>query len=61
MTRLDRVLGLLERYDGLAEAALSIIDSGAYEMTGYDILVSLRKEKEILTQELVEHGCRRKY
>lgn len=60
MTRLDRVLKLLEKYDGLASAAMSIASDGAYGMFGYSILVQFRKEKAKLTQELIEHGCRRK-
>lgn len=56
MTRLDRVLRLLEDYDALA--------ANRYEnhqyLLGYDILLELREEKEKLTQELIEHGCRRK-
>lgn len=60
MTRLDRVLKLLDKYDGLAMAALSLQGCEAYGTFGYDILASLRKEKDQLTQELIEHGCRRK-
>lgn len=60
MTRLDRVLNLLERYDNFIEAVFSIISTTEHEILGYDILVSLRQEKEQFTQELIEHGCRRK-
>lgn len=56
MTRLDRVLNLLERYDRLAVAALTYRN----ETFGCAILIDLRKEKAQLTQELIEHGCRRK-
>ena len=60
MTRLDRVLNLLERYDSFVEAVFSLTSPTECETLGYDILVSLRKEKDQLTQELIEHGCRRK-
>lgn len=56
MTRLDRVLKLLEEYDDLAACHF---ESKEY-LVGYDILMRLRQEKEQLTQELIEHGCRRK-
>ena len=58
MTRLDRVLKLLEDYDDLAVIALSkpCPDKQWCE----PMLAYLRKEKEALTQELIEHGCRRK-
>ena len=58
MTRLDRVLKLLDKYDGLAMDALSLQGCEAYGTFGYDVLVSLRKEKAQLAQELIEHGCR---
>lgn len=59
MTRLDRVLKLLEEYDDLAAVAIS---GGLYGMKwGRDMLPYLRKKKEQLTKELIEHGCRRKY
>ena len=60
MTRLDRVLKLLEKYDDLTAAALDLASGGAHGIFGWSILVELRKEKEKLTQELIEHGCRRK-
>lgn len=56
MTRLDRVLKLLEEYDDLAACHF---ESKEY-LVGHDILLRLRAEKEKLTQELIEHGCRRK-
>ena len=56
MTRLDRVLKLLEEYDALAA---NHYENHQY-LVGYDILLELRKEKAQLTQELIEHGCRRK-
>lgn len=57
MTRLDRILKLLDRYDNLLTTALDAYHNGTY---GFTILAELRKEKEALTQELIEHGCRRK-
>ena len=56
MTRLYRVLNLLETYDALAA---SYYENRQYTV-GYDILIELRQEKEKLTKELIEHGCRRK-
>ena len=60
MTRLDRVLKLLERYDSLAEVALCTKLNYEDEQLCLACLTTLRKEKEALTQELIEHGCRRK-
>ena len=57
MTRLDRVLELLEKYDDLASIALRAYSNSAY---GLLMLEELRKEKDQLTKELIEHGCRRK-
>lgn len=57
MTRLDRVLELLERYDALTSVALRAYSNSTY---GLLMLEELRTEKEKLTQELIEHGCRRK-
>jgi hypothetical protein len=56
MTRLDRVLKLLDAYDDLAACHF---ESKEY-LIGHDILMNLREEKEELTKELIEHGCRRK-
>ena len=56
MTRLDRILKLLERYDSLIECALKAYHHGQF---GWTLLSELRTEKEKLTQELIEHGCRR--
>lgn len=55
MNRLNRVLTLLERYDGLAAAGVDSHDSELGKL----LLKELRAEKEVLTQELTEHGCRR--
>lgn len=57
MTRLDRVLDLLKRYDELAQAGVNSHDS----ILGRAMLKELREEKEQLTKELIEHGCRRKH
>ena len=59
MTRLDRVLKLLEEYDKFALSQL-VRDAKTLKAKDFDILIRLRKEKEKLTQELIEHGCRRK-
>lgn len=59
MTRLDRVLTLLEDYDKFALAQL-VRDAKTLEVKDFYILIALRKEKAQLTQELIEHGCRRK-
>lgn len=60
MTRLDRVLTLLERYDSLAEIALCDKLDCEDAILSLACLTSLRAEKNKLTQELIEHGCRRK-
>ena len=57
MTRLDRVLNLLQKYDDILSVALRAYCNGTYGLT---ILADLRQEKEKLTQELIKHGCRRK-
>ncbi len=57
MTRLDRVLKLLEEYDRLAaDIFFGNIEWGRISGT----LIELRHEKEKLTKQLIEHGCRRK-
>ena len=56
MTRLDRVLKLLSDYDDLVATAFMNYCIG---QDCRKILAYLRKEKEALTQELIEHGCRR--
>ena len=56
MTRLDRVLKLLENYDTLVVA---LICEAGYPEHYPCYLANLRVEKEQLTQELIEHGCRR--
>ena len=59
MTRLERVLDLLESYDRLSTTALENGYGFKQELfTG--LLVDLREKKEKLTKELIEHGCRRR-
>ena len=57
MTRLDRLLKLLEDYDDLVAVAFQhyCIGQDCRNMLAY-----LRQEKEKLRQELIEHGYRRK-
>ena len=57
MTRLDRILSLFESYDRLANL---IINDDVCRFIAPSRLEELRKEKEKLTKELIEHGCRRK-
>ena len=56
MTRLARVIDLLERYDGLAVAGVNCHPNSSFAAL---LLKELREEKEKLKQELTEHGCRR--
>lgn len=60
MTRLDRVLNLLDRYDYMVDVALSVPGSMEDKMVVRSMMMPLRQEKAQLTQELIEHGCRRK-
>ena len=55
MTRLERIIKLLDRYDSLAAAGVKSHNSSFGEV----VLEELRQEKEKLTKELIEHGCRR--
>ena len=57
MTRLDRILKLLDDYDTLVVAL--ICEAGHPDHYSC-YLGNLRTYKEQLTQELIEHGCRRK-
>ena len=57
MTRLDRVLNLLEQYDSFARVAIMHTTEHSPARKCLD---NLRAEKNKLTQELIEHGCRRK-
>lgn len=56
MTRLDRVLTLLDDYDALIDL---VTDDYMRKEIAHK-LKGMRIEKEKLTQELIEHGCRRK-
>ena len=56
MTRLDRVLNIFDRYDKL----ISIYIDPSDKTISKRELDELRKDKDVLTQELIEHGCRRK-
>jgi hypothetical protein len=56
MTRLDRILELLHDYDDL----LDYYVQRSNHIPSHVALERLRQEKDQLTQELIEHGCRRK-
>ena len=56
MTRLDKVLKLLDNYNKLAN--LSIDEARRY--LAPSTLEKLRKKKDQLIQESIEHDCRRK-
>ena len=56
MTRLERVIHLIERYDGLAAAG---VESHKDSELGKLMLKELREEAKQLKQELIDHGCRR--
>ena len=58
MTRLDRILKLLEEYDDLVIVALS--KPCPDKQWCKAMLAYVRDKKKKLTQELIEHGCRRK-
>lgn len=60
MTRLERILNLLDRYDYMVDVALSVPGSMEGKMVVRNMMMPLRQEKEQLAQELIEHGCRRK-
>ena len=55
MTRLDRILTLLDDYDALIDL---VTDDYMRKRIAHK-LEDMRQEKEKLTQELIEHGCRR--
>jgi len=55
MTRLARILNILDRYDSLATAGVESRNSEFGKL----LLKELREEKDKLTKELTEHGCRR--
>ena len=56
-TPMARVLKLLEQYDDLSALALNNYCIG---QDCKALFTSLRSEKEKLTKELIDHGCRRK-
>ena len=56
MTRLERLLHLIERYDGFAAAG---VESHKDSELGKLMLKELREEAKQLKQELIDHGCRR--
>ena len=56
MTRLNRVLKLLEDYDDVAAMLLNGVCDRQWCRK---MLTCLREEKKYLTKELIEHGCRR--
>ena len=56
MTRLDRIINILNRYDRLVS---TYIDSSDLTISKIQ-LDRLREDKAILIEELIEHGCRRK-
>ena len=56
MTRLDKILNIFDRYDKL----ISIYIDPSDETISKRELDELREDRDVLTQELIEHGCRRK-
>ena len=56
MTRLDRVLNIFDRYDKLVSIYIDPSDTTISKRE----LDELRRDKDALTQELIDHGCRRK-
>ena len=56
MTRLDRVLNIFDRYDKLISIYIDPSDTTISKRQ----LDKLREDKDVLIQELVKHGCRRK-
>ena len=56
MTRLERVLTLLDDYDAL----INLVTDDYMRKEIAPKLEDMRDEKDKLTQELIEHGCRRK-
>ena len=53
MTRLSQLLYNYNIFEGVCIECLGAQDGSAF-------LEKIRKEKDQLTQELIEHGCRRK-
>lgn len=56
MTRLDRIIKILDRYDRLVSTYIDPSDLTISKIQ----LDRLREDKAILIEELIEHGCRRK-
>lgn len=59
MTRLDRVLKIFHDYDILITLVLNN-ENKYFNTVERSVLDYIRDEKTKLTQELIEHGCRRK-
>lgn len=59
MTRLDRVLKVFHDYDVLITLVLNN-ENKYFDTVERGVLDCIRDEREKLTQELIEHGCRRK-
>lgn len=57
MTRLDRIISILDRYDKLVSIYIDSTDTTISKIQ----LDRLREDKTILIEELIEHGCRRRY
>ena len=57
MNRCDRIIRLFERY---AELINTAVDSNVYTAEVVQEIKGLTQEKEYLTEELINHGCRRK-
>lgn len=56
MTRLDRVLNIFDRYDKLVSIYIDPSDKTISKRE----LDELREDRDVVTKELIEHGCRRK-
>ena len=56
MTRLDRVLDIFDRYDKLVSIYIDPSDKTISKRE----LDELREDRDVVTKELIEHGCRRK-
>ena len=52
---IERIIKLLDRYDGLAAAGVKSHNSSFGEL----LLEELRQEKEQLVKELIEYDCKR--
>lgn len=56
MTRLDRIIEILDRYDRLVSTYIDHSDLTISKIQ----LDRLREDKAILIEEFIEHDCRRK-